>query len=1220
MYLLEILTLFYAWADGTKDVDFVPGSAGQTALEVVVSATYAYEGGTIEGEKTLTATANVAKAPLEVVVALDKSEVVYGEALPTATVTATGWVGDDERAVSAYVDGAQDKLEVGEYTYTADVSGLTNYDAQVTGAEFTVEQKALTMTVSVTNGKEGVVYGQEPDAEVAFDGFVEGDGEDVVTKGEFVYSNGDGEYTAQRLAVGEYTVTARGYFAKNYSIADASTGFEVIKAPLTITAVSSADSYTYGAKPSFGTNYSGFVFDEDQEVLEGSAKFTIARADGEEFDEAMPVVGSYTVSVSGYSAQNYDITYKENSFKVTKYKVEIEASATVNAGAAWSKSNFAPTLPTGHTFEGTLAMEASDVGTYRSDDVEQEGKFSWTVAPRVFKGEADMTKNFEFATVVEVKVDAIGFEIGQIDGYSAEYTGEAQPLGKGIEVANFEELEDFKIVYGLSEDDMSESIPTATNVGEYTVYFKISAKNHSDYSGSYSADITKAQNEIAAKGEWRTYAYGEDVDWANNLTAKFGTIALKEGQSTKVNTADSTFSFKVYVPEGENWLGAEYTVTVDTIKATLTEDYLPEYDAIVDKENIIVGANKTLNDIKLNSGYAWVHPGEGYSLGENKGVEITYCPDERYYNKFETTVDFTARKEKLTIKPANDFEIDIDTALPDFLADISVTDESGKSQTLPDGVVTAKAVNYLDANDAEGVNVNTVGGTYKVDFTIDEAMAESLDYYEPVFEGGAETFTAYLKVKSVGIGDTLYTIEDALKNASSGNTVIVKYDTAFADASVKGLAYNDDGYYTVKSGVTLLVPYDGNYSTDVDNKGEMLTSDTSTSKDAFVTLIVSPNVNLQVYGKLMAAGQRTATGQKTSGVAAHGDIETQENATITLYSGSEVYAIGFIFGEGSMTAKSGAVVYELFNMYGWKGGTISLGIKDDTFPLNQYTLNSLIIDTTFEYGAKYYAKASITAMRVTVAADALFLSNDANAFIQLSEGGELVKRFDEVHGNVYFDMYGDSRFNNLEIDLGKILIFWDYSISTAGVQIPIPGNFRMSVKSGTTTIPSDVQIKLLPGAQVTVEQGAKLDIQGALYGYGEGCATYSDGLTKWQDGKLGRGYPYTSAYTSTHRLSSVKPDYTDTTPAKLNVGGTVNVASGGILAAGVYGLDGGKLVVDGGASLSGSIQEDNSAGGANGTFTATLTAKLADLQADGSYVTKDVTAGKTYTCTGGVWA
>lgn len=1212
---IDGMSFSYAWADGTEDVDFVPVSAGQTALEVVVSATYAYEGGTIEGEKTLTATANVAKAPLDVVVTLDKSEVVYGGALPTATVTATGWIGGDERVISAYVDGAQDKLEVGEYTFTADVSGLTNYDAQVTGAEFTVGQKALTMTVSVTDGKEGVVYGQEPEVVVAFDGFVDGDGEDVVTKGEFVYSNGDGEYTAQRLAVGEYTVTASGYFAKNYSIAEASTSFEVIKAPLTITAISSADSYTYGTKPSFWTDYSGFVLGEDKSVLEGSAKFTIERADGKEFDEDMPVVGSYTVSVSGYYAQNYDIAYKVDSFEVTKYKVVIKASATVNAGTAWSKSNFAPTLPNGHTFEGTLTMKASDVGTYRYN-VEQESKFSWTVAPRVLKGEADMTENFEFAIVVEVEVIA-NFEIGQIDDYSAEYTGKAQPLGKGIEVANPEELEDIKIVYGLSEDDMSESIPTATNVGEYPVYFKISAENHSDYSGSYTAKITKAQNEITAKSEWHEYAYGENVDWANNLTATFGTISLKKGQSTKINTADSTFSFDVYVPEGDNWLGAEYTVTVDTIKATLTEDDLPKDDAIVDRDKIIVGANKTLDDIKLNSGYEWVHPYEGYSLGENTGVEITYCPDERYYNKYETTVDFTARKERLTIKPANDFEIDINAALPDFLEGISVTDESGNPQTLPDGLVTAKAVNYLDANDAEGANVNTVGGTYPVVFTIEETEAEKLEYYEPVFEGGAETFTTYLKVKSVGIGDTLYTIEDALNTASSG-TVIVKYDTAFADASVKELAYNGDGYYTVKSGVKLLVPYDGTYSTDVDDEDKLVITAGNTAAQAFVTLTLTSGTNLSVSGHLIVGGQRTATGAKTSNVIAHGDVHMQKGSAITLESGSAADVIGFVYGEGTVTAKSGAEIYELFNMYGWKGGSISLGIKNDVFPLNQYTLNSLIVDTTFEYGSKYYAKASIS-VKIGITwkftANAAFISDDDKAFIQLKSGASLTKKFDEESGNVFFEMNGDAVFHNLGVELGTL-----YAIDTDGLQVPIPGNFRMSVKSGTTTVPSDVQIKLLPGAQVTVEKGAKLDIQGALYGYGEGCATYSDGLTKWQDGKLGRGYPYTSAYTTTHRLSSVKPDYTDTTPAKLNVGGTVNVASGGILAAGVYGLDGGKLVVDGDASLSGSIQEDNSDSDKETTFTATLTAKLADLQADGSYVTKDVAAGKTYTCTGGVWA
>ena len=1206
---IDGMTFSYAWADGTKDADFVPVSAGQTALEVVVSATYAYEGGTIEGEKTLTATANVAKAPLEVVVTLDKSEVVYGEALPNATVTATGWIGGDERVISAYVDGAQDKLEVGEYTFTADVSGLTNYDAQVTGAEFTVEQKALTMTVTVANDKEGqgVVYGQEPEVVVAFDGFVEGDGEDVVTKGEFVYSNGDGEYTAQRLAVGEYTVTARGYFAKNYSIADASTSFEVVKALLTIAAVSSADSYTYGTKPSFGTNYSGFVLGEDKSVLEGSAKFTIARADGEEFDEGMPVVGSYTVSVSGYDAQNYDIIYEEDSFEVTTYKVKIEASSTVNAGTAWSKSDFAPTLPTGHTFEGTLAMEASDVGTYRSDNAEQAGKFSWTVAPHVFKGEADMTENFEFATVVEVKVDAIDFEIGQIDGYSAEYTGEAQPLGKRIEVANFEELEGFKIVYGLSEDDMSESIPTATNVGEYTVYFKISAKNHSDYSGSYTADITKAQNEIAAKGEWREYAYDENVDWASNLTAKFGEIALKEGQSTKVDTADSTFSFKVYVPAGDNWHGAEYTVTVDTIKATLTEDDLPEYDAIVDKENIIVGANKTLNDIKLNSGYAWVHPGEGYSLGENKGVEITYCPDERYYNKFETTVDFTARKEKLTIKPANGFEIDIDGALPDFLADISVTDESDNSPSLPDGLVTAKAVNYLDANDAEGANVNTVGGTYKVDFTMDEAVAESLEYYEPVFEGGAETFTAYLKVKSVGIGDTLYTIEDALKNASSG-TVIVKYDTAFADASVKELAYNDDGYYTVKSGVTLLVPYDGTYSTSADNylKGD----NTETSATPYVTLTMTEGTTLTVKdrGSLLVNASIASNGAASSHAINYGKLVTEKDTKIVLESGSWADAMGYITGSGEMIAESGSSIYEVFNLYGWKGGTISAAIRYNVFPINQYTLNNFQIKTTINQNVSYYAKGTVTAQSQRADTTVLFVGNEDSAFIQV-ESGYMLKEYNTSNGNVYFTLYGNGTFHNLKVDAGLA------ALDTSGLQVPIPGHFKLTIASGTTTIPSDVQIKLLPGAELNINSGATLKVNGALYAYADINDAYDNGLTKWQDGGNNKQYPSISHMRSTSIDKNVTPDYSVDTPAKITVNGNINVASGATLGA-VIGGESGTLIMDAGAKTQGSFTEDLSPAlelwDSPKYFEATLSAKFNDGT--------EIAAGKTYTCTGGVWA
>lgn len=75
-----------------------------------------------------------------------------------------------------------------------------------------------------------------------------------------------------------------------------------------------------------------------------------------------------------------------------------------------------------------------------------------------------------------------------------------------------------------------------------------------------------------------------------------------------------------------------------------------------------------------------------------------------------------------------------------------------------------------------------------------------------------------------------------------------------------------------------------------------------------------------------------------------------------------------------------------------------------------------------------------------------------------------------------------------------------------------------------------------------------------------------------------------------------------------------------ILGAVLYGDYGGKITIADDVDLFGEIKENDSVGSSADSYQVTLTAKLADLQADGSYVTKGVTAGKTYTCTGGVWA
>ena len=64
------------------------------------------------------------------------------------------------------------------------------------------------------------------------------------------------------------------------------------------------------------------------------------------------------------------------------------------------------------------------------------------------------------------------------------------------------------------------------------------------------------------------------------------------------------------------------------------------------------------------------------------------------------------------------------------------------------------------------------------------------------------------KYRSVTIGDNddYYTIEDALTKADSGDMVYVKYNTSFADTDIAEEVYNSTDF-TVKSGVTLLLPY-----------------------------------------------------------------------------------------------------------------------------------------------------------------------------------------------------------------------------------------------------------------------------------------------------------------------------------------------------------------------------------------------------------------------------
>lgn len=1199
----------YVWGDDTAGPEFAYKAAGEQDVKVTVRAEYKSENATYaEGEKTFEQTVAVAKAALSVTVKPENGEVAYGT-LPQISFEADGFVGEDAAkyegrftavftdAADAPADGAG--LAVGEYTVSAQLPGQSDYELKVTSAKLNVTPKAITLKLIA----EDIRYGEEPEYTVSSDGFAYGEDMDVLSGGSVVFKK-DGAIVSGSLSAGVYTAETQGYASKNYSVTQASAQFEVSKATLTVTVRTDKTQYVYAesAVPSYVVDESDLVNGDIAGVVTGEPSYVFTK-EGEEVSGVLPV-GSYGVTVKGLSADNYELKIVDGSFIVIAREVLLEAESSQKSGTAWSKNDFNPALPDGCTFSGTLVLNTTDAGEYKLEGTSLEGTlFAWSVPAKVLRAEEDVTANFVFRFAVTVKLEEIAFDVGTVENFTAAYTGSTIKLGEGITVNN--PPEGLKIEYKLGEEgSYAEALPKATDAGVYTVYFRLSAPNYTAYEGSYQATISQAENKIAETTSFGTYTYtGQDqtVEFASHLKADFGEIVLKEGNTNIVKDAGE-YSFTVCVAETENYKGAEHTVKITVGKATYTEGQIPAQK--VAEEDIVAGMNKTLADVALAEGFAWTEDSLGYKAGENTAA-ATYCGDTKNYEPYSLQITFTARRENITIfadgtKLEADFGI---SSFTDFAAALSAKDEKGESFTLVDlsTLCTAAFVNIDYAT----------GGTYAVRYTLTKTED---DYYAFAFKnaGDGEYFAPF-KLKSVKLGDTLYTIEDALAKAVSGNTVIVTANTAFASADtlslLNGVYSAEGGHYTVKEGVTLLVPFDANYST---SPKEIIRGTNAKEANAYVTLTVSGDIQINVFGTLMVNAKRTSSGAKTSTVYLYGAMDVQEGATIQIENGATLEAIGYIYGKGNIVAKSGSKVYETFNMYGWKGGTISLNIKNEVFPLNQYTLNSLIVKTRFEAGSDYQARACITVGKEIFGifigkdffAEASFASVNDTSFIQLTSG-YFEKYVDETTGDVHFDLHGTVAFNNLEVSLST------YSISTEGVQVPIPGHFKINIAEETTTISSDVQLKLLPGAEVSVGAGAKLVVQGSLYSYGEGCAVF-DGVSGWTDGALGRGYPH-NEFAGSHRVTPA-PVYSVNSAAKLNVAGEVEVQDGAVFAAGVYGKAGGELSVASGAVLSNKIQEDNSSDGNTGYFGVTLTAKLESVSG-----AQDITAGTTYTYDGASW-
>jgi len=264
---------------------------------------------------------------------------------------------------------ATSSKDVGSYTsLTQGAGNPTSYAggsyavAYFSQGSYTIGQKQLSSFAAANK-----VYDGTTAAAVSASGLVNGDAVTINATGGF---NSAGVGTG--IGVSITGVSLSGADAGNYSLpafSTINTTADITKAPLTVTANSTSKTYDGNAYAgNTGVSYSGFVNGETSAVLGGALSYGGTAAGAVN-------AGSYTITPSGLTAANYQLSYADGALTVNPATLTYAANtASRSYGAAnpsfsGSVTGFVGSDTLLNATTGTLsfssaATSASNVGSY----------------------------------------------------------------------------------------------------------------------------------------------------------------------------------------------------------------------------------------------------------------------------------------------------------------------------------------------------------------------------------------------------------------------------------------------------------------------------------------------------------------------------------------------------------------------------------------------------------------------------------------------------------------------------------------------------------------------------------------------------------------------------------------------------------------------------------------------------------------------------------------
>ncbi|MCD8347174.1 MAG: YDG domain-containing protein [Lachnospiraceae bacterium] len=311
--------------------------AGTATITVSVSETANYNSGSVEVTLTVDKKDNI------LTVTTSSYNVTYGDgtfdlgaSVENGTVT---YESSNTAVATVDSNGKVTITGVGSATITLNVAASDNYNAASTKVAVTVNPATPGITLTE---KSATYTGKTIAIGAAAVTLVNGETYEETSNGAITYTyytdencttltGSSGDTTSGAESEGAAPVNAGTYYVKasiaaneNYTaVTSEAVTLNITAAKLTVTAADKTIAYG-DAAPTYTVTYSGFVTGEDERNLGGTLEFTCAY---KQYSDK----GSYTITPSGYTSGNYNITYATGTLTVKPKAITVTIAAKNSA-------------------------------------------------------------------------------------------------------------------------------------------------------------------------------------------------------------------------------------------------------------------------------------------------------------------------------------------------------------------------------------------------------------------------------------------------------------------------------------------------------------------------------------------------------------------------------------------------------------------------------------------------------------------------------------------------------------------------------------------------------------------------------------------------------------------------------------------------------------------------------------------------------------------------